>query len=125
MVFLADETTENAIKEDSYEPTPKSHHASKHRSHRPSLEGDAVETDQLEKISPADVKDDDHSEENTKVSQSESRESDETESETESKESETQPDSSEDSSEGHQAEEAPSDDKSEKHEELKDGFEGL
>lgn len=121
------ETTENAIKEDSYQ-TP--HHKPRHRSSkqtRPRPEDDTVETSrseketsQSEKDSSNDDKEIDQSNENTKARQSETGVPD---IDTATDQPET--DESDDSEQGDHAETTSSDDKSEKHEELKDGLEGL
>ena len=118
-LLCAGETTENAIKEDTYEtPHRKHYHPSKHV--RPSSIEENVETDQLEKSSFYENKKSEELDESAKTSQTEGDVSD-SEHDTGKPETETSEDIEQDTHD----EAASTDDKNERNEELKDGLEGL
>lgn len=114
---IAAETTENPTKEELPETSLKHRHRSRH--YRPSFDQDSTESDQSENGASSDDEESDQSNDVSKSSQSDPRQSDETVQDRESEDVETQ--RQEENPHGNRANE----DKNERHDELRDGLEGL
>ena len=114
---IAAETTENAAKEELPETSLKHRHRSRH--YRPSFDQDSTEADQSENGASSDDEESDQSNDISKSSQSDTRQSVETVQDRESEDVETQ--RQEENPHGNHANE----DKNERHDELRDGLEGL